>query len=229
MAANKHLPSWLKSFFNESWCVEETSWNAYPLCKTEYTVPMLGKVKVSIDSMHLSGKSGDENALKLIPEQLRLRKVEVLDIGNDGEAPPAGLDPRKFSSSKTGLGPLMGDWQETCPQLMMCYKVVTVQCELPFGLHSQPRPHRPAPCIATTLPQATLHQTPLSRCKVQSKRASEQFVACHCCHASFLRQAAAAVHICAQRLQNNALLCKCSAHCSSVSIPLQTPLHLVHF
>ena len=138
MSASKHLPSWIKPLFDERWSVDELSWNCFPICKTEFSITMLPRVHVSLESMHLPGYTEAENAVNLSAEKLEARKIDVLDIACDSEHPVNGLDPTKFHSAKSGLGPLEKDWLKQKPaKLMTCYKVVTVDCQLPFGFQGR--------------------------------------------------------------------------------------------
>lgn len=45
-------------------------------------------------------------------------------------------DPAKFKSEKTGRGPLVGKWQQSCNPVMTCYKLVTVEFKW-FGLQTK--------------------------------------------------------------------------------------------
>ena len=138
MTASKHLPSWIKPLFDDRWSVDELSWNCFPDCKTEFSIAMLPRVHVTLESMHLSGYTQPDNALNLTPEKLEARKIDLLDIASDPEQPVSGLDPTKFHSAKSGLGPLEKDWLvKSHPKLMTCYKVVTVDCQLPFGFQAR--------------------------------------------------------------------------------------------
>ena len=142
MMISKHLPGWLKPMFDERWSVDELSWNCFPICKTEFSITMIPRVKVAIQSMHCSGYSETSNVLDLSQAQLELRKIDLLDIAADSEAPEEDMYPiNLFKSIKSGLGPLSKDWLKESigseSTMMTCYKVLTVDCQLPFMLQSR--------------------------------------------------------------------------------------------
>ncbi|KAL8448426.1 hypothetical protein Emed_003760 [Eimeria media] len=125
--------------------IDLAEWNAFPRLRTQYEVfvaldeslcstsslshlkilpsPLLlsstkfSKAKVSITSNHISGVCTDDNALRLSPEKLRQRQVDLIDIVNDGGPQPAGAsdDLRNWRSQKAGFGPLKSDWFKNVP------------------------------------------------------------------------------------------------------------------
>jgi len=80
---------------------------------------------------------GSENVFKLSPEELKNRRVVMIDIGAD-ETPnqPPEREPRSFVSEITGKGPLVGDWIKTSKPIMCCYKLVTIKFAI-FGLQGR--------------------------------------------------------------------------------------------
>ena len=73
-------------------------------------------------------------------EQLLKRKVQYLDIGKDplreDDSSNKVEDPSKFTSEKSGRGPLHDGWQQTCEPIMCCYKAVTIKCQI-FGVQTR--------------------------------------------------------------------------------------------
>ncbi|PVU91565.1 hypothetical protein BB561_004338 [Smittium simulii] len=119
--------------------IHEEAWNGYPHCKTVVTNPfMKNKFKVITESMHLPDRGQSENALNLSPENIKIRKVDHIDITKDEDIEKKSYkkeeDPKLFNSKKTGRGPLIGpNWRDTCEPAMTCYKVVTAEF-IWFGL-----------------------------------------------------------------------------------------------
>lgn len=121
--------------------IHEEAWNAYPYCKTVITNPSYMKENFSIviESYHIGDRGDQENVHELPAEKLKKREVITIDIGNDtinqADYKP-DEDPTKFTSSKTGRGPLQGDWIQTCNPVMTCYKLVTVEFKW-FGFQTR--------------------------------------------------------------------------------------------
>ena len=140
MAAAKHLPSWTRALFDERWCVEERSWNCFPDCRTEYSVPMLPKIKITVLSAHKDLTDNfcfEENALQLPALTVSQRKTEILDIAFDSEPAPPGLDPREKKFPGRPDLSKRNWWETTDRPLMVCYKVITIDAQLPFGLQGR--------------------------------------------------------------------------------------------
>jgi len=121
--------------------IHEEAWNAYPYCRTVITNPdyMKDNFHITIETMHCPDRGDQENAHHLPPDKLKHREVVYIDISNDpvlNRDYKETEDPRKFSSQKTGRGPLMGDWRKSCEPVMCAYKLVT--CEFRwFGLQNK--------------------------------------------------------------------------------------------
>lgn len=72
-------------------------------------------MSISVESIHLEDRGDTENALNLTPDQLKIREVVLIDIGenlgSDEEAQlPEDEIPRRYRSSKTLRGPLTTNW-----------------------------------------------------------------------------------------------------------------------
>ncbi|OQV18449.1 Phosphatidylinositol transfer protein alpha isoform [Hypsibius exemplaris] len=138
------VPGWLRAITPQgSLEFHEEAWNAYPLCKTEFSNPayMKENFRLTIQTLHLPDRGGSPNVHNLSPDKLKKREVVHVDIAND-EINPKALsvslsyslrdyrekwDPQKFRSVKTNRGPLIGPWQDQSEPVMCCYKLVTVE------------------------------------------------------------------------------------------------------
>ncbi|TKR68481.1 hypothetical protein L596_024460 [Steinernema carpocapsae] len=116
-----------------SLAIHEEAWNAYPYCKTVLTNPdyMKDNFFVKVETIHLPDRGTTENAHNLNREQLKMREVVNINIANDHEFLHAAdvkpeTSPSHFTSTKTGRGPLTGNWKETTEPVMCAYKLVTV-------------------------------------------------------------------------------------------------------
>eukprot|EP00095_Tigriopus_kingsejongensis_P001621 snap_masked-scaffold289_size220122-processed-gene-1.14 protein:Tk01621 transcript:snap_masked-scaffold289_size220122-processed-gene-1.14-mRNA-1 annotation:"phosphatidylinositol transfer protein alpha isoform" len=111
--------------------LEEEAWNAHPnFCKTVITNPgyMKEKFTLKIETYSADDDRGDsENVHELTPEQLAIRKVVKIDIGNDPLPNGEIDDPGQFTSEKSGRGPLRGPWQSQSTPVMTVYKLVTIE------------------------------------------------------------------------------------------------------
>ncbi|KAE9421138.1 hypothetical protein Angca_008087 [Angiostrongylus cantonensis] len=123
-----------------SLAIHEEAWNAYPYCKTVLTNPdyMKSNFFVKIETIHLPDRGTSENAHDLSPEELERREVVRIDIADDSQYLHAAdihssTTPSTFVSSKTGRGPLSGNWIETVQPVMCAYKLVSVHFKW-FGL-----------------------------------------------------------------------------------------------
>ncbi|KAF1761399.1 hypothetical protein GCK72_009655 [Caenorhabditis remanei] len=116
-----------------SLAIHEEAWNAYPYCKTVITNPdyMKENFYVKIETIHLPDSGTTENAHGLKGEELAKREIVNINIANDHEFLNSGdlhpdTTPSKFQSSKTGRGPLTGNWKDNVQPVMCAYKLVTV-------------------------------------------------------------------------------------------------------
>jgi len=111
--------------------IHEEAWNAFPYCKTVITNPgyMKDNFHITIETYHIGDNGNQENVHELNQKQLTQREVVRIDIANDKVAPAdykEHEDPTKYTSKKTGRGPLGSDWKTTAEPVMTCYKLVTV-------------------------------------------------------------------------------------------------------
>lgn len=121
--------------------IHEKAWNAYPYCRTIVTNPdyMKENFYIKIETMHCPDRGTQENIHQLPPDDLKIRKIENIDIANDpvkSSDYKEEWDPTKVKSEKTGRGPLQGDWKKTCEPVMCCYKLVSVKFKW-FGLQNR--------------------------------------------------------------------------------------------
>lgn len=121
--------------------IHEEAWNAYPYCRTIISNPSYMKENFSIviESYHIADRGQQDNVHELSADKLKKREVVTIDIGNDPinqEDYKADEDPSKFTSTKTGRGPLQGSWIEKVEPVMTCYKLVTVEFKW-FGIQSR--------------------------------------------------------------------------------------------
>lgn len=111
--------------------LDEKAWNCYPYCRTEYSnAYMADAFHLIIETMHQDDNGSDENAHKLNQQELIKRQVVNIDIANDpcqsGDYKD-DEDPKKFTSVKTGRGPLVTkDWANTQAPVMCCYKLYRI-------------------------------------------------------------------------------------------------------
>eukprot|EP01111_Echinosteliopsis_oligospora_P002915 TRINITY_DN1468_c0_g1_i1.p1 TRINITY_DN1468_c0_g1~~TRINITY_DN1468_c0_g1_i1.p1 ORF type:complete len:294 (+),score=78.17 TRINITY_DN1468_c0_g1_i1:197-1078(+) len=138
---SSRVPSWLTYIMPAGALqVDEKAWNAYPYCKTVYSVPFLGdRFKLAVTTRYLPDCASTENPNNLNAQQLKERTIDVVDIVNDPIDPAkykAEEDPSLYVSEKTGRGKLKKDWMKTSEPVMTSYK----HCEVEFrywGLQSR--------------------------------------------------------------------------------------------
>lgn len=127
------VPAWVQALAPvDALKMEEQAWNAFPYSKTVLKCPYFSDLEITMETVHLLDRGDTENAKKLSEEQLRLRKVDVIDIAHDkrdywsymmrGHA----VEPKSFHAEKADRGPLEPGWQEKVKPVMTAYKVVTV-------------------------------------------------------------------------------------------------------
>ncbi|OUC46385.1 phosphatidylinositol transfer protein [Trichinella nativa] len=92
----------------------------YPLLDGAYDV-------AKVETIHLPDRGDTPNPHNLPPEILAQREIVYIDIANDP------IDP---CVTRTGRGPLTGNWQDSCEPVMCCYKLVTVEFRW-WGLQSR--------------------------------------------------------------------------------------------
>ncbi|XP_078159723.1 uncharacterized protein LOC144555309 [Carex rostrata] len=134
------IPSWLKTFAPpNSLVVHEESWSAYPKSKTVIKCPFFNKCSLTIETVQVADNGSSENVHGLNKEQLAIRQVEYLDIttiSKDYWSKIIGannIDLKSFKSQKTGRGPLLKGWMESCKPKVTTYKLVTMEAPI-WGL-----------------------------------------------------------------------------------------------
>ena len=102
---------------------------------------MQGNFFIKIETYHIGDRGYSDNVHELSSEVLKNREVIHIDIAND-EVAAADYrpleDPKKFTSIKTGRGPLISnnDWRQEVDPVMTCYKLVTIEFKW-FGLQTR--------------------------------------------------------------------------------------------
>ncbi|CAK9303013.1 unnamed protein product [Gordionus sp. m RMFG-2023] len=137
------LPNYLRLLAPKSvFTFHEIAWNAYPYCRTVITNPdyMKDNFEVKIETLHLPDRGTSENAHNLPKDVYKKVQIVNIDIADDSSLPKADrkaeTDPAKFHSTKTGRGPLIGDWKATVEPAMCCYKLVSCNFKW-FGLQTK--------------------------------------------------------------------------------------------
>jgi len=126
------LPGWLKTFIpTTALQVDEKAWNAYPYCKTVYSIPFMGdRFSISVTTKYLPDGGTQENVFNKTEDELKERTVDIIDIAYDPIDPAKYKpeeDPTIYVSEKTGRGKLQKDWKETSTPIMCSYKYCSVQ------------------------------------------------------------------------------------------------------
>lgn len=126
-------PAWLKKIAPaQALVMQEEAWNAYPKCKSVLKCPHFSKFQLTIESVHRADNGCSENVHGLSKKQLAARQVECIDIsspGKDGWSYLVGrcsVDFSNFKSARTGRGPLLKGWQDSCKPVMTAYKLMTI-------------------------------------------------------------------------------------------------------
>lgn len=139
---HSRIPRWIKMVAPKgSLEFHEVAWNAYPFCRTVVNNPdyMKENFFIKIESFHSQDKGTLENPFNLPTDLLAKREIIYIDIANDPVLPAdykAEEDPSKFVSTKTGRGPLKGDWKNSTTPVMCAYKLCTVEFKW-FGLQTK--------------------------------------------------------------------------------------------
>mmetsp|Transcript_11971 Transcript_11971/g.36464 ORF Transcript_11971/g.36464 Transcript_11971/m.36464 type:complete len:279 (-) Transcript_11971:322-1158(-) len=124
------IPKWIAVLMPESFLtLYEYSWNAYPKCMTVYENKFLGeKFYMCVETMHLPDRGETENANNLSNEELKERKVELLDVSEPLDVTfESGYNPTNFESKKTGRGPFKPGYYKKADPVMCCYKIVRLK------------------------------------------------------------------------------------------------------
>ncbi|XP_072029775.1 cytoplasmic phosphatidylinositol transfer protein 1-like [Amphiura filiformis] len=139
---SSRLPYWVQRMVSKVcsyFYVTEKAWNYYPHTITEYTCSFVPKFSIHIETRYENNSGTSENCLGLSEEELQEREVIHQDIVFD-EYPEKHYkeaeDPTKFTSKKTGRGPLEAGWREKTEPVMCSYKLVRIKFEL-WGLQTK--------------------------------------------------------------------------------------------
>lgn len=126
-------PLWLKTFAPaDALVMQEEAWNSYPRCKSVIQCPYFTKFRLTIETIHKADNGQSENVHGLSKNELAAREVEILDIASatsDYWSYIIGtndIDFSTFRSARTGRGPLLEGWQNSCDPVMTAYKLVTI-------------------------------------------------------------------------------------------------------
>jgi hypothetical protein len=139
----KRLPGWVRAFLPASALrIEEKSWKQFPFSRTVYSTPLFGdNLLVEVKSIYKEDRGTSENALGLSEEELKKRKVELIDIAKCERDPRKYRpeeDPKTFKSKKTGRGPLTDpDWIQKTNPIVCAYKHVTVDWKYSWLMKSR--------------------------------------------------------------------------------------------
>ncbi|KAM0675397.1 hypothetical protein GVAV_001224 [Gurleya vavrai] len=136
MNLNSKVPSFIRAIVpsKKALRLEETSFNAYPRCNTNYKNLYFSEstFKMQVDSFHKEGADFEENVMNL-PENI-WKKTKIVNLDISENIINKIFDPKNF---KGGVIDGKG-WIERCKEnnvpLMTCYKHVTVEVNFfPFG------------------------------------------------------------------------------------------------
>lgn len=136
MNLNSKVPGFIRAIVpsKKALRLEETAYNAYPRCNTNYKNLYFSEstFKMQVDSLHKSGADFEDNVLNLPDNLYSKTKIVYLDISEN--IINKDFDPKKVE----GRGVNGKGWIEKCKEngvpLMTCYKHVTVEVNFfPFG------------------------------------------------------------------------------------------------
>uniref|UniRef100_A0A8C4T3K0 Cytoplasmic phosphatidylinositol transfer protein 1 n=1 Tax=Erpetoichthys calabaricus TaxID=27687 RepID=A0A8C4T3K0_ERPCA len=137
------LPSWARAVVPRIFYITEKAWNYYPYTITGKSsiiefCSFLPKFSIHIETKY-EDNCGDNENIFSIDKNNSEPEVCFLDIAYD-DIPDrhykSSEDLRCFASVKTGRGPLVEGWRETCKPIMCSYKLVCVKFEV-WGLQSR--------------------------------------------------------------------------------------------
>lgn len=126
------LPTWAKAFVPRFFYVTEKAWNFYPYTITEYSVSLLPRFSIRIETKfeNNNGANGNVFGDRPTPEE----SVCFLDILSDSIPDKHYKESEDLSlwrSSKTGRGPLEAGWRSRAqPPIMCSYKRVCCSFEV---------------------------------------------------------------------------------------------------
>jgi len=136
-----YMPAWVKKLLPKSALIlYEEAWDCFPYCKTVITSPFLGKkFSLIIESQHHSDSGQVENALDLSESDLKIRKIEYIDIISplaDKKMYKKEEDPKLVKLKNKEIGPLSEGWQKKAKDVVCCYKLVRCDCKI-FGFQKK--------------------------------------------------------------------------------------------
>ncbi|KAL6276022.1 hypothetical protein ACE6H2_019623 [Prunus campanulata] len=94
--------------------------------------PYFTKFQLTIETVHRADNGQSDNVHGLSKGQLATRDVEIVDIASSARdywsyvVSSSNTDLSKFTSAKTGRGPLLDGWQDKLKPVMTAYKLVTI-------------------------------------------------------------------------------------------------------
>lgn len=121
------LPSWVRAFVPRIFYVTEKAWNFYPFTITEYSVSLLPKFSIRIETRFENNNGENNNVFGDNPTPAD--RVSFLDILSDPipeKHYKTSEDLSQWTSKKTGRGPLVEGWRQDTHPIMCSYK--RVQC-----------------------------------------------------------------------------------------------------
>lgn len=124
---NSKLPSWVRAFVPRIFYVTEKAWNFYPYTITEYSVSLLPKFSIRIETRFENNNGENNNVFGDDPTPAE--RVSFLDILSDPipeKHYKTSEDLSQWTSEKTGRGPLVEGWRQDTQPIMCSYK--RVQC-----------------------------------------------------------------------------------------------------
>lgn len=78
------IPDWMKRLLPDSAAkLKEEAWNAYPYTRNKFSVPLLDKLTLDIESQYLDGPPTLENVFGLAEDEVRERSIVMVDFAND--------------------------------------------------------------------------------------------------------------------------------------------------
>ncbi|KAJ8005117.1 hypothetical protein DPEC_G00143320 [Dallia pectoralis] len=124
---NSKLPAWVRAFVPRIFYVTEKAWNFYPYTLTEYSVSILPKFSIRIETRFENNNGCNNNAFGDTPTPSG--SVKHLDILSDPVPDKHYKETEDLSlweSARTGRGPLVEGWRDFSNPIMCSYK--RVQC-----------------------------------------------------------------------------------------------------
>eukprot|EP00917_Polyrhabdina_sp_WS-2016_P002045 GHVP01004393.1.p1 GENE.GHVP01004393.1~~GHVP01004393.1.p1 ORF type:complete len:1210 (+),score=201.01 GHVP01004393.1:19-3648(+) len=128
------VPSWLQMILSkEVLCFDETAWNSFPFCKTEYIQRSISGFKFQVLTFHIEGKETDveANLAQLEDQILESRKIITVDLIKDNtEEMRDRLLRQKFNNPHISRIP--PNYADDSEILMTAIKAFVVDIPVPF-------------------------------------------------------------------------------------------------